>query len=240
MSELIRLRGLCHRITAGREAGARELWLWKLNAIERSLFGVDINATAVELCRLRLWLSLLVEEESGQVYPLPNLEYRTVCADSLRDFVAGVEVQQTRDGALTLGFDLEDPDRLVTLRERYFEAFDADEKQRLRRELEEAEDELVEGIFGRAVENARAASQARAKAAQDEGKAALEEQIPSLRLQFGRDRVFPAFLPAFHAPDVARDGGWDVVIMNPPYVGRKEVAQRFDASYRADLERHYG
>src|SRR5207247_56389 len=55
-----------------------------------------------------------------------------------------------------------------------------------------------------------------------------------------RDRVFPAFLPGFHAPDVAREGGWHVVIMNPPYVGRKEVAQRFDASYRADLERHYG
>lgn len=241
MSELIRLRRLCHRVLEGREAGARDLWRWKLHAVERSLFGVDINPTAIELCRLRLWLSLLVEEETGDVHPLPNLEYRTVCGDSLRDFVAGVEVQQTRTGALTLGFDLEDPNRLVSLRERYFESFDAAEKAELRRELVALEDDLVERILARAEENARAAAQARAASARAEGKAALEEQIPALRGQFAsRDRVFPAFLPAFHAPDVAREGGWDVVIMNPPYVGRKEVRQRFDAAYIADLERHYG
>jgi hypothetical protein len=175
------------------------------------------------------------------VHPLPNLEYRTVCADSLRDFVAGVEVQQTRAGALTLGFDIDDPDRLVALREQYFEAFDPEAKAGLRHELEEAEDALVERIFARALERAREAVQARSRDAREQGAAALEEQIPDLQRQFrSPDRVFPAFLPAFHAPDVAREGGWDVAIMNPPYVGRKEVAQRFDASYRADLESHYG
>jgi hypothetical protein len=241
MSEIVRMRRLCNEIVNGREAVARDLWLWKLNAIERSLFGVDVNATAIELCRLRLWLSLLVEEETGHVHPLPNLEYRTVCADSLRDFVAGVEVQQTRSGALTLGFDIEDPDRLVALRESYFEAWQPAEKKRLRDELEEAEDELVESIFARAIENARAAAQAQAKAAREQGAAALEQQLPDLRRQYqSSDRVFPAFLPAFHAPDVARAGGWDIAIANPPYVGRKEVAQRFDASYCADLEKHYG
>ncbi|MGH2451336.1 MAG: Eco57I restriction-modification methylase domain-containing protein [Candidatus Limnocylindria bacterium] len=241
MSEIVRMRRLCNEIINGREAVARDLWLWKLNAIERSLFGVDVNATAIELCRLRLWLSLLVEEETGHVHPLPNLEYRTVCADSLRDFVAGVEVQQTRSGALTLGFDIEDPDRLVALRESYFEAWQPAEKKRLRAELEEAEDELVQSIFARAIGNARAAAQAQAKAAREQGEAALEKQLPDLHRQYqSRDRVFPAFLPAFHAPDVARAGGWDIAIANPPYVGRKEVAQRFDASYRADLEKHYG
>ncbi|HEY8777631.1 MAG TPA: hypothetical protein VIM33_14285 [Gaiellaceae bacterium] len=241
MSELIRLRRLCHRVIAARDAAPRDLWIWKLNAIERSLFGVDINPTAIELCRLRLWLSLLVEEESGLVHPLPNLEYRTVSADSLRDFVAGVEIQQTRGGALTLGFDIDNPDRLIALREQYFEAFDPLEKQRLRSELAEAEDLLVGRIFARATERAVETSQARSRDVREEGNAALEEQIPDLERQFhSRDRVFPIFLPAFHAPDVAREGGWHVAIMNPPYVGRKEVAQRFDASYRADLDRHYG
>ena len=72
-------------------------------------------------------------------------------------------------------------------------------------------------------------------------KAALDEQLPALERAFrSRDRIFPAFMPAFHAPDVAKQGGWDVVVMNPPYVGRKEVAQRFDESYRYDLVLHYG
>jgi hypothetical protein len=241
MSELIRLRRLCHRVLVGAEPTARDLWLWKLDAVERSLFGVDVNATAIELCRLRLWLSLIVEEESGDVHPLPNLEYRTVCADSLRDFVAGVEVQQTRSGALTLGLEIEDPDRLVALRERYFEAFDPAEKRGLRAELSEAEDRLVRRLLDRAAETARSATGSTTPVIRRVAEAALAEQIPELEQQFhSRDRVFPAFIPGFHAPDVSREGGWDIVVMNPPYVGRKEVAQRFDASYRADLERHYG
>jgi hypothetical protein len=47
-------------------------------------------------------------------------------------------------------------------------------------------------------------------------------------------------MPAFHTPDVAASGGWDVVIMNPPYLSRKEVAQRLDEVLMHDLERHYG
>ena len=239
MSELIRLRRLCHQVLEGAEAGPRELWRWKLDAVERSLFGVDVNATAIELCRLRLWLSLLVEEQTGDVHPLPNLEYRTVSADSLRDFVFGVEVQSTRSGSLTLGFQIEDPSQLVTLRERYFEASTPSVKQELRKQLADAEDDLIDRIFSRALENAREQAVGRSEAVRKQGEAALE-QLPFLREQFAsRDRVFPAFLPAFHAPEVAREGGWHVVIMNPPYVGRKEVAQRFDRAYVADLERHY-
>ena len=106
LTELMRLRRLSLRACEDRDPAPAELWQWKRHAIERSLFGVDVNPTAIELCRLRMWLSLLIEEEPGKVVPLPNLDYRTVSADSLRDFVAGHEVQQTRRGVLSLGYDL--------------------------------------------------------------------------------------------------------------------------------------
>jgi hypothetical protein len=217
------------------------VWEWKRHAIERSLFGVDLNPTAIELCRLRLWLSLLIEEQPGKVVPLPNLEYRTVSADSLRDFVAGYEVQQTRTGTLTLGFDLGDPTELVRLREQFFETADAEQKAALKGQLIAEEKRLVEAILTAARAQAEAGTQAKAAAAKKRAWAALDEQLPALEAAFrSRDRIFPAFMPAFHAPDVAAEGGWDVVVMNPPYVGRKEVAQRFDESYRHDLELHYG
>ncbi len=155
MSELVRLRRLAHLTIEGAEPTLARVREWRLEMIERSLFGVDVNPTAIELCRLRLWLSLLTEESATHPHQLPNLDYRTIAADSLRDFVGGVEVQQTRTGAWTLGHDLEDPGELVVLRERYFEASEPAEKQRLRRELEGVEDELVERIFARVDENAR-------------------------------------------------------------------------------------
>ncbi|HLI33302.1 MAG TPA: hypothetical protein VKU89_11305 [Solirubrobacteraceae bacterium] len=238
MSEAIRLRRVAHRCTEGREPEEEVVRSWRLEMIERTLFGVDVNPTAIELCRLRLWLSLIVDESGAQPHPLPNLEYRTIGADSLRDFVGGVEVQQTRSGEWTLGLDLEDPGALLALRERYFAAADPAEKARLRGELEQAEDRVVERIFERAHESAR--EQRSGRRAQQAAAATLG-QLDLLRARFGsRDRVFPAFLPAFSAPDVMAAGGWDIVIMNPPYVGRKEMRRRFDAGYLADLERHYG
>lgn len=240
LTELVRLRRLAHLIRARREPTPGEVWEWKISAVERSLYGVDINPGAVELCRLRLWLSLVVEEETGDVHPLPNLEYRIVCADSLTDFVRGVEVQQTRKGNLSLQLDLPDPGPLVALRERYFEASDPAEKVALRVELAGREDALVDGIFARALEGARENERSTRIATRRLGEAAAAG-VANLKAQFNsRDRVFPLFVPAFHAPEIAAEGGWDVVIMNPPYVGRKEVAQRFDPAVIRDLELHYG
>lgn len=240
LTELVRLRRLARRAISRREPSPGELWDWKLNAVERSLYGVDINPAAVELCRLRLWLALLVEEERGDVHPLPNLEYRIVCADSLTDFVRGVEVQQTRRGPLTMGIGMPDPRRLIGLRERYFEASQPAVKGELRERLATVEDELVEGIF----------REATSAAVQNEGSGraqvrrlgqAASAGVAEMRARYGsRDRAFPLFVPMFHAPEVIASDGWDVVIMNPPYVGRKEVAQRFDASRISDLEQHYG
>lgn len=240
LTELVRLRRLAHLIRARREPTPGEVWEWKITAVERSLYGVDINPGAVELCRLRMWLSLVVEEETGDVHPLPNLEYRIVCADSLTDFVRGVEVQQTRKGNLSLQLDLPDPGPLVALRERYFEASDPAEKVALRDELAGREDDLVDGIFARALEGARENERSTRSATRRLGQAAAAG-VANLKAQFNtRDRVFPLYVPAFHAPEIAAEGGWDVVIMNPPYVGRKEVAQRFDPAVIRDLELHYG
>ena len=240
MTELIRLRSVAHRVIAEDEPTSGDLWRWKRDAIERTLFGVDINPTAIELCRLRLWLSLLVEETSASVHPLPNLEYRTVCANSLSDFVAGVEVQQTRGGALTLGLELQDPDELVRKRERYFEAYEPAEKTQLRSDLAGLEDLFIGKVFATAVDTARAQEQAATERVRSRGEQALRDVAEMQNDLRSRDRRFPLFLPAFHAPDVARSGGWHVVIMNPPYVGRKEVRRRFSETLCNDLEEHYG
>lgn len=239
LTEIVRLRRLAHMAIAGDEPTAGELWDWKFHAVERCLYGVDIKPDAVELCRLRLWLALLVEVETGHPHPLPNLEYRIVCADSLTDFVGGVEVQQTRDRRLTVGLDLPDPVALVALRERYFGESRPTPKAALRTELAAAEDSIIEDVFARVTENARLQRRSSQAAVQQLGVVA-EADVAQLQAAYGsRDRVFPLFVPGFHAPEVVRAGGWDTVIMNPPYVGRKEVARRLTQLRIADLESHY-
>jgi len=53
----------------------------KKHIIEESIYGVDIDAGAVDIARLRFWLSLVVDEEVPQ--PLPNLDFKIICANTL-------------------------------------------------------------------------------------------------------------------------------------------------------------
>lgn len=57
----------------------------KLQTLQRSIFGVDIQPMATELSRLRSWLSLMVETDVGvaAIEPLPNLDFKFVCANTL-------------------------------------------------------------------------------------------------------------------------------------------------------------
>ncbi len=53
----------------------------KENIIQNSIYGVDIEKGAVDIARLRFWLSLVVDEIEPK--PLPNLDYKIVVGNSL-------------------------------------------------------------------------------------------------------------------------------------------------------------
>jgi len=56
------------------------------DVLARSVFGVDVNPTAVWLCELRLWLSVVVESDEAdpmRVAPLPNLDHHVRAGDAL-------------------------------------------------------------------------------------------------------------------------------------------------------------
>ena len=55
----------------------------KLEIIERNLYGVDLDSFAVNIARLRLWLSLAVEFEGNVPPPLPNLDFKIEQGDAL-------------------------------------------------------------------------------------------------------------------------------------------------------------
>ena len=56
----------------------------KKDIIQNNLYGIDIENSSVEIARFRLWLSLIIEDESvKKIEPLPNLEYKIIRGDSL-------------------------------------------------------------------------------------------------------------------------------------------------------------
>lgn len=82
MNEIIRTRNALTPHIG--ENDKRIPYNFKRQAIENCLYGVDIDPGAVEIAKLRLWLSLIVDEEKrGRIQPLPNLDYKIVCGNSL-------------------------------------------------------------------------------------------------------------------------------------------------------------
>lgn len=64
----------------------------KKETIQNCIYGVDIDPGAVEIAKLRLWLSLVVDYELSQIKPLPNLDYKIMCGNSLlEELVIGDE-----------------------------------------------------------------------------------------------------------------------------------------------------
>jgi adenine-specific DNA-methyltransferase len=82
MSEIVRARNTL--TTYLPIDTTRTNYHFKRHAIQHCLYGVDIDPGAVEIAKLRLWLSLVVDEDDiEQIQPLPNLDYKIVCGNSL-------------------------------------------------------------------------------------------------------------------------------------------------------------
>ncbi len=97
----------------------------KLEIIQNNIFGIDVEPMAVEIARLRAWLSLIVDEEDERtVEPLPNLDFKFVCANSVIFL----------DSDLGLFSDNQLHQKLKELRTKYFNARKPHTKKALQNE----------------------------------------------------------------------------------------------------------
>jgi len=111
----------------------------KLNIIQNSIFGVDIQPIATEISRLRFFLSLIVDEKiqddtyNRGIEPLPNLEFKFVCSNSL------IPLEENTNGYL---FEERDYiDELEEIRNQYFVSFGED-KIRLKNKFSEVQENM--------------------------------------------------------------------------------------------------
>jgi type I restriction-modification system DNA methylase subunit len=161
----------------------RSAYALKRHAIQHSLHGVDIDPSAIDIAQLRLWLSLVVDEEDFEdIRPLPNLRYKIVRGDALQEMERHV-------------FNNEKEDRLHRLMAEYVDTAHPSEKERLQSKIDGLLDEL------------------------------LDEEEFDFRLYFGT--VFE------------EQGGFDVVIGNPPYV-RQEAHTTLTKDEKKKFETYYG
>ena len=131
MSEIVRTRSALTPFIQNKEE--RTPYHFKRQAIEHSLYGVDIDSGAIEIAKLRLWLSLVVDEENrDKIQPLPNLDYKMIKGDSLLTIEKNIMTNNNFN-------------QLIDIKEIYINESRISKKQNYRKQIEQLNDELTDG-----------------------------------------------------------------------------------------------
>ena len=113
-------------------------YAYKLDMLQRMIHGVDIQPIAIEISRLRAFLSLIVDEEkeSGHenlgIKALPNLEFNFISANSLISLEHKEKEQKEFSDETTEGIIK----RMRNIAEEYFNADTVEKKIRIKTEFE--------------------------------------------------------------------------------------------------------
>ena len=188
----------------------------KLDTIQNSIYGVDIQPMAVELSRLRCWLSLVVDEDPKDIKALPNLDFKFVCADSLVDV------------PLIEGYTTDALDKnLKTLEDNVEQYFSPDykNKKKIKTEIENSllgiskfYHNIIASYITKIRQEEKTASSARIKQLRESmlNYFQMDAKWNSYDNIFKNKKV-DFFNPTFFFPSAKN--GFDIVIGNPPYIG---------------------
>ena len=235
---------------------------WKRDIVTNNLHGVDINPEAVEICQLRLWLSMVLDmpepPEQGHHWALPNLDFRIVSGDALVDRVGGITFRESWPPPTAIQYDLGLQHELAQIERRIDERkaeFDRahrspqqlrqlrdlisdDQREIIRLQLSDALDKATEQQQLRKGINTGQNATLRAQQRVDELQGLLRQVV---------DRDFTPvqkpFLWPVAFPDVLRQSdrqpGFDIVLGNPPYVRQERLHPEDKQSHRASFPEVY-
>lgn len=201
----------------------------KKSFIKNNLYGVDIDPSAIEIAKLRLWLALIVDYNKSDAEPLPNLDFQFRVGNSLQEKIDDIDIfNEVGIGPQGLFKDESEyekmKDRMIAIKDRFYLSRNESEKRKLKDEFDTLEHQLIQAVLGKyriefasQLKNQRIGNTAKVIQGTIEKINRLEQKI--------KDGTYKLFKPDFHFSEVfdrknengVKTGGFDIVIGNPPY-----------------------
>jgi adenine-specific DNA-methyltransferase len=188
-------------------------YIHKLGIIQNSIYGVDIQPIAVEISKLRFFLSLIVDERiddskpNRDIVPLPNLEFKFVAANSL------IGLPKAESG---LAESFKDIEILRQLREAYFTSY-GNEKRDIEKRFLETQKRMFEHSLNWQTTSSQTYKLSEWNPFSDEASS-----------WFDPEWMFGIKIPSPLAGEGTGEGGFDIVIANPPYIKEYTHRNAFD------------
>jgi hypothetical protein len=206
----------------------------KLYLIEKCIYGVDIQQIAVEIAKLRFFISLLVDEkvENGEIEPLPNLDFKLMQGNSLISSFAGIDFTNKPQNDDNL-FDFDEKykqliEEFEELKSQYQNEPDVKNKNTLRQKIDTKLLEIFEEKLKQhypQLKNLESKYSGREEIIEAEKKKLFKkigvdvEQAEQDLIAYTEGRKQKDFFlwDVYFAEVFADAKGFDVVIGNPPY-----------------------
>ena len=182
----------------------------KRHIIQNNIYGVDIEKGAVDIARLRFWLALIIDEKEPM--PLPNLDFKIMQGNSLLESYKGVDLDVTSKkpktgkdtkktrGVLSLSFEEADVQKTIQdLVKSYFSITDHTLRAQRRQQIDKYVKDYIKVCA--------------------EGNHEVQDAVEELEIP--NDQFF---LWHTYFADVFEQGGFDIVIGNPPYVNVEGIS----------------
>ncbi len=209
----------------------RSLYDLKKNTMKKSIFAVDIEPSAVDITKLRLWLSLVVDSDVKTVNTLPNLDYNIMVGNSLIDEYEGIKLFDEEllkdkpkrgighkssqikykfdenNDVIGIGIEQEQEilESIQALQYELFDTKDTKRKIEIKDQIEDKEWELIKYKLSK--DNKR-------------------QQLKKLE-RIRKENRKPYFLWNMNFSKIFKEkGGFDIVIGNPPYGAKLEKSQK--------------
>lgn len=198
----------------------RKTYDLKVNTIKNCIFACDIEPSAVDIAKLRLWLSIVIDDEiaddagngefDAHTKPrqLPNLDCNIICGNSLIDEFE--ENELITESVLLNNVSVNSQvsvfqngvdgliAKLIELQDKLFFTKEHSDKESIKAEIQKIYNEIIMEQIG--------------------GDYNLRDKYYESLSESSK----PFILWQLYFPKVFRDnGGFDIVIGNPPYVGEK-------------------
>lgn len=281
MNEIVKARSVLS-LFSGKKISNYEI---KLQTIQNSLYGVDIDSSAVDVTKLRFWLSLIVDEnDANNIHPLPNLEHKIRCGNSLLEEFEGIKLFDENILGISKGqspeiLELElkrksleeELDDIRGDRNKFTRAEEIDaeitkiSKKRKRISSSSKNSYVQSGLFEtKSQQKLRKFIDLRNKFYNEKDhtlKDKLRDKIDSIEWElieetliesdnedsmeklekYRKDRSKPFFLWKLYFSEVFQrnNPGFDIVIMNPPYLGEDDHKDIFRPIARGNLSEYY-
>ncbi|MEA1981207.1 MAG: TaqI-like C-terminal specificity domain-containing protein [candidate division Zixibacteria bacterium] len=209
----------------------------KLGVIRECIHGVDIQPIAIDISRLRCFLTLIVDQQVDDnapnrgIEPLPNLDFKFVCANTLIK-------PPVHEGPL---FGDEFADALGELIDEYFAPVDQLHKLETARKLQQLISDKTKKELESIINNTGLCHDPKSiKHYKEKQAKSINERVRLIDLWDSYKNIFENKLVGFFDtryffPAVYRNGGFDIVIGNPPYISFYSRQSQLD-KYKDELK----